>query len=52
MASAPSLKNNLKISFLYDTVVKEVDEGKSKFLDYHFEFADGDTLDSRVIIDK
>ena len=29
-----------------------MDEGKSKFLDYHFEFADGDTLDSRVNIDK
>ena len=46
------LKKNLKISFVYDTTMKEVDEGKSKFLDYHFEFADGDTLDSRVNIDK
>ena len=46
------LKNNLKINFVYDTTVKEVDEGKSKFLDYHFEFADGDTLESRVNIDK
>ena len=32
--------------------MKEVDGEKSKFLDYHFEFADGDTLESRVNIDK
>ena len=44
------LKNNLKISFVYDTAVKEVDEGKSKFFNYHFKFVDGDTLDSRVNI--
>jgi hypothetical protein len=46
------LKNNLKINFLFDTTVKEVDEDKTKFLDYYFEFADSDTLESRVNIDK
>lgn len=42
----------LKSVFFFDTTVKEVDEGKSKFLHYHFEFADSDTLESRLNIDK
>ncbi|KAM0824627.1 hypothetical protein ACQ4PT_070076 [Festuca glaucescens] len=46
------LKNNLRINFLFDTTVKEVDKDKTKFLDYYFEFADSDTLESRVNIDK
>jgi hypothetical protein len=32
--------------------VKEVDEGESKILDYHFEFADSDALESSLNIDK
>ena len=31
------LENNLKINFLFDTTVKEVEEDKTKFLDYYFE---------------
>ena len=46
------MENNLKINFISDTTVKEVDEDKTKYLDYYFEFADSDILESRVNIDK
>ena len=46
------MENNLKINFLFDTMVKEVDEDKTKFINYYFEFADSDTLESRVNVDK
>ncbi|KAF2931715.1 hypothetical protein DAI22_05g232000 [Oryza sativa Japonica Group] len=46
------LKNNLKILFYHDTIVKEVKSKRQCFLDYYFEFTDRKTLRSRLNKDQ
>lgn len=46
------VKNHLKVVFVYNTNVKEVDEDSNKFKQYYFEFASRDTLLERKNIDK
>ena len=46
------VNNALKIVFIFNTNVKEVEDCSDKFPDYYFEFASKDTLLARKNIDK
>ncbi|KAG2626694.1 hypothetical protein PVAP13_3KG374754 [Panicum virgatum] len=46
------VNNALKVVFIFNTNVKEVEDCSDKFPDYYFEFASKDTLLARTNIDK